>query len=592
MGSVHEVITDMPRQKICTGKDRIVSNEDGEDEDGDLAKLTCSENFMKKLAIVTTFITNWDVFSIYKGNYKHSSKSRYKLYLGPELKMQTGSVDKWRQRLFALICVLYVPLTLRSTMICLVQWAKYRATSFTSMGKPIVTDTRLIKILKQLKLYHTFDNVLSDLPRMTLIIHLILIISLSYIAIYIPYYYHSIKPLDMIDLRIGLNLRQERKRIDLLLGAKVKSLMLAIRANSARSCLRARCHRYFVLNKIDGRIQGVVNVLQAEQTIQSGHDELAALRSARFDANYPKILFRQDRQFLAIVTLISGFFGFMLETDIIKMVVGLKCELRLNERAGSSSCSMGNVLTAYEIYDLMELLLRMNWLGYILSGAALTILVILDAQKLIMNELKSDLNDLLGALRLISESRIQDKAKREQAKMVVEKEPYLNDALLKILVKTQVSLDEFKAQNILISEQVSSFIVFFGAAILLNLTLGQLITGPDMEKLRRDAGKYLWIVANSMLVVCAFMYAKIVKLQAIGYSILAQLQLISISSAGASGNQVKPDKILTAAWRKFIEADSFVDGRNSIRPYGMSLTFNQIMEMNFYVTSLAALLFR
>lgn len=556
-------------------------------------ELTPTQSLIKRVILFDYLLINFDLFAIYKGTYCKRFKNSYKIYLEPELKIKPNNFDKWRRRWSIAVWFLAANFSVRFSSICLIQLAKYQATSYvfvestsatTSTGEllAVTVDTRLTLALKRYKLYYIFDNILSDIPGMSMAIHLVLLISIAYVVIFMTYHYR-IKPMDAIDLRIMMKPQRERTRIDLLIRQQIESHMNQVFApDEIANSKSVQTQRAELSPKCLAQREWVI----AERGGRAGFVFDPALRPVRYSADYPEQAWRAIVRTSINVALTALIFGGFVESYLIGWSLDLKCRSKgLNQQ-----CSFPADFTWFEIYSLFELLLAMNTYGLMFSVAAVSILSHLRSQLVIIEEMKSDLNNLLNALKLIHCRRYLSFHHIGLMMEISRHEPHLSDALLKTLIKSRINLGELRAQADFITEQVSSFMIFFGSSLVFSLTLVKM-EGPYMEDFRNNLIRFLWIAPNPMLFLCARQYSKASKLQIIGDSILAQLHSADGSSYQTLfGSTFGQD--LLVSWHKFIEFDSLSDLRNSIRPFGLNLSFKQIFQINFYVTSLAALVFK
>lgn len=579
---------------------RIEKTEISHGED-DLPTLSLMENITRLFAMTLNVMYRYDPMLIYKGTYNRRKRTRYRLYLSRELRIPVSKVDEWRRKLIFLDLLGLACLLIRFSVICFVQLAKYQATiypqEFSSGGNssslPIMVDTVLTIFLKQHGLYYIFDNALSDFPSPALSIHIILLVSSAYVLFFMPYYY-SIKPSEAINLRFGYDPRHEMKRMDLLLRRQLESHLLSVVSYKISIPLlswtkQAACSGVDIEKSKHQVVKELLfeTVSRQQRSCQKGRVQFSfdpVLRSFRYSPKYHKLNWRTTYRCTAIVCAIMVPFGLMIQTYIVGWSLEMKCKNRGVER-----CTLINALTKLELYSIFELLCVMYSFGTALAVSITTILVHFGSQTIIVDEIRSDLSDLLAALRLLNDFQVkqlepQSAHETNDKSILGEKRQYLNDALLKMLVKTKTSLDEFRAQAEYISEQVSSIIVFFGSSLVMQLTVG-LLNGPDIRDLRLNVIWFMWISANAILFLCAYQYSKITMVQKIGWSILAQL---------LPGPVEEPELFyldpLVSGWLRFIGQGAFTDVRNSIRPFlGVSLTFRQIIQLNFWITSLGAL---
>lgn len=562
------------------------------------SNLPVIDNIIKHMAKILFFCSNFDPMAIYKGNFKHNQKARYKLYLRPELRLELKPMDKWRRRVGGVSNCCFFYMIIRFSMICFVQLAKYQATTFVESKSErtihVIRDTELIRFLKTSYLYYFFSNVLTDFPGVALFMHLCLVASVSYGIYYLPRHYNDY-PADAVDLRMALDPCRERKRLDLLIEKNVQQLA-------------SDMNTYYKSNKFNIP----QNFRRKQKFYESRHREtpdtpgwqaalvgsvgLELMRPSQYWTGHRRYWFVVRNVFIVIVGS-SIAFAINIQLHVFDRTKNLRCKVN---QIPASICTMTSALDLFEIFSLIELQIVMYWMGTVLCVSLLGVLAHVDAQLQTVNELERDMGYLLDALKLTEglesgllveqeyHSADQSSSTGRTRRLSIKEPSRLSIIMLKVLGKTNVLLGEIKARTIFISEQVSSLLVLFGAGIVLALTAYKMY-GPDIEALRANVIVSLWGSSNVILIVCAHEYSRMIRLERLGWPIVARLN--SRLAPCHLTSQPKQDP-LVIGWRKLIEEGCLIDPQNSVRPFGVSLTFKQILHMNFYITSLAALVLR
>lgn len=561
---------------------------------GDDDDLSAAERILKNLAICVYFFNNFDPFAIYKANNCKQQQWRRRTsstnsgqcpwFLSKELRIESKEIDRKRHRFRVVILFLYLILIVRFTTIGIVQLAKYRATTYFSSSAtkalepssivqlPIIEETQPIVWLKKLYLYDLSGSILSDFHGGALFVYVFVVASISYSVYYLPRYY-SLKPADTADLRMAFDPVRERRRMDLLLRRHAEQLLLVTeiyRESRARMAgeLRTTSRLPRIKHPDDAEIRSISE----------------SIRPAQYKLGHRRYWRGVKKHFLPVTVLCSSF-GLRIQMYLIYFTIDLRCKLK---QLLADECTMLNAFTRAEIYSFVELMVAIYWMGTILVTTILTILTQLDLQLQSISETEDDMRTLLEILRYYNVwapgiySTIGRKSNRE---------PCPNVALIKGLAKTSFQLDEMRGRASFISEQASALVVLCCAGIVPALTAVRM-EGPDMEGLRAIIIGCLWLASNLLLIVCARQYANLIRLERVGWPIAAQL----IVKLGQNWNKRPYNRLrldpLTRGWLKLLETGSFIDESNSIRPFGVTLTFKRVLQMNFYVTSLAVLVLR
>lgn len=545
------------------------------------------DTWIQNLAYSIFFLTDFDPLSIYKGNYKSCSRNRYKLYLSPELKLEPNKLDKWRKWFRVRLVIVYLLVMAKFALICLVQLAKYQATTFirnnstmTSFAvAPLVRDTKIIKLLRRIYLYDFAGNLLSEFPSAAFFVYATILIWAPYSVYYMPHYY-TVRPADAPDLRLAVKPAQERYRIDWMLWENVKQLIM-LRESFGLTGLKFQTR----FGRAFARIPIEFSHCQKDLQVIFTFDEL--LRPSRYWLGRISY-WRAVRSMMIAVSIPSWSFAALIYVVGTDLTINFNCEIK---QIPPDDCTLLNALDTVQIYSLGELVFTIAWLGIFLFKTLLTSYAHLEAQLHSIREMEHDLDNLLEILRAINQSEGSANTFPAEKRGV-----HLNDALLKMLAKMNYLLAESQSRTQFMSEQVSCFVVPFGVATMLILVAAKL-DGPNIKVQLMDVVRYLWAVFNLIMIICAHEFARIMQLQRIGWRIAAQLSLRLAKNYTFEGEGVVskhrryPDPI-TMGWLNLIRMGCLLDLRHSIRPFDVSLNYKLILQANFYVLSLAALVLR
>lgn len=557
------------------------------------------DQFIKNFAQLFLFMYDFDALAIYKGTYTNNRQTRYRFYLRPELRLDSNNFDKYRRRFRYVAVFIYSVIALRFSLASLVQMAKYQATTFESLdgrsggdkyNHPVIRETELIKMLKRYYVYDIFGNILSDFPAIALAMHIALLVSISYTIYYMPLKFRM-KPTDSIDLRMALIPQHERKRIDLQLNENVERLILDMesfhRESAIKTIYKYRNSEFIQSTRFDQWLWQ-----QPQQTTDTHLKQIidsVPLRPLQYSSGCTRY-WRRCRYLLPLISVPIISFVYMTHMTVIGRTLRFRCKLK---EIKANNCNFANAFEYAEIYSNCELIVSTCWLHSILGSLFLAILLHMDSQLSSIREWHQELHNLLATLRHNNGSHSPDDSDFMGGEFQADiKEYKLDDILLSALAKTNFQLTELRSRTVFISELVSPPFVLFVTGIVLTLVAVKM-DGPHIQTLRNSILASLWWALNCTMAICAYQYARIIKLQKICLSIAAQLahRLARMVDDEIALSRTRLDP-LTRGWLQFIVQDCLVDIRNSVRPFGISLTFGRIIEVNFYVTSLAVLVFR
>lgn len=346
-------------------------------------------------------------------------------------------------------------------------------------------------------------------------------------------------------------------------------------------------------------------------------DQATDLRPYTFSAKWHKLLCRYT-MFLFFIniysTLISQIVFYYVQFEIAK---GNLCIIRqLNE------CNYLLVFTKQDIISFLEI-----FLGLGLSGVKLAlIMVVISANNICQLVLiRSVEKELINCLSVVSLSTMyyreshEDLFNKQKARCTsirrdsmgkhtdtlasaiyllknedIRRQENVEFVLQRTYIKLVVAIDEMQKTASLIGRSFESFLVLMGLVIVVAF-LTNIINGPETRMIQVTLLIIYWSITNPILFACGLVFSRTIRLEKIAWSILAEMSIYQstiLRTGGLRSYSSREDNIevLVKRWRRLVKSSTLSDRRNSIRSFGMNLTYGLVLRMNFTVITIASLL--
>lgn len=596
----------------------------GDQYEFDASDLPPVQLYIKKLTIFLLFLYHYDVMAIYKGTHASASRQRYKSYLIDELRIEPDHRDRLAHKWRLIYYCLYVMFVIRFATVCVVQVILYQANIHVRVGMDSqengtfqtttydYSDTLTISFLRHSGLLDCFSSALSYHPGMSLMIYMSLLLSVSYTMTYIPYKYTN-EPINSFFMRFFLDPNRERRRIYLVLGEKIKETLSNIERSRRPLCtldlLYLGSHKFGPEPVISKQsyplaISQHKHMSTFEPPVLATSLEVAPLQNldpllcpTRYSREYYLQVWSQSLIVSPLVASVLIVIDLFLQYHVIRVMKKVRCQTRYL----LESSSLVELLTWPDWMSLFETNVTLIIVGTLVTLLCINMVMHSLSQLMLIYEIRYYYLDLLNALRLInypitgtrppiiatSRSELGRKTIRasefDRQLMMNPKMLFLNDALLKTLVKARVSMEDFDTVATYMSEQVASILTLYGS-FLISTLIADRIDGNNFEGMRPTI-QYFWTGSGLLLTMCAYVYSKMIQLEPIVWSIIAQLKTLENLTV-----RNEDLECLVRSWVDFSTKQSASDPRYSVRPFGISLTYRMVLRMNFFVITLAALL--
>lgn len=555
------------------------------------------------------FILNIDLFLIYKDTFRGASSAKYRIYQLPELRLESNSFDRLRAKCNIVTRVAYIYLPL-----------KFMFTAMQTVFDRLNPDSRPIEL--DLGIYSKYiayllGRPLATIPGASIFIYTGVGITLLYGYILCPMSCLH-KPIRLTTMRLFFDPNREIRRIDIMIADYLKDFM-SIESNSNQentSKFNQRRATGGIALSIPDRTPSTQSTLGLAQ-----FNHMSELRPATYTEEY---FVKAHHLALMVVLFVS--FGGLVDSFVLPLVVTPIARERncLKKSIPLAVCSLKDAFNAQEIVALVEVTMGVSAGLAIFFAQTVMVVINLFFQLTLASSVEADLSKCLkvvrnfrgdlelrnsmckfgvnsttrcdmsftdsyhGQMSAISPIHRRFRAARDLTRQV-------ETTLLRTLVKLVISEREIKESAQASAKFVEAILLSMGVS-LIGAFIGMKVDGEQMRVFRNIALLFIWWATNSVLLGCAYVFSQTIKVEKVAWSILAHLKAeeIKISSDrliyAMSLGRGAFDETLVDQWTKLVTSYGLSDARNSVRPFGLSITYGRTLRINFLALSLASLI--
>lgn len=567
-------------------------------------------NFVTSLCLM---LIDYDPHSIYKGTNKVSHLAKYRLYLSKELRMDDNSKGNVKQKVNKVKIIILIYLVIKYTLICTIQIIRYSISQDIRLksSNEIENTDPTLKFLDWLG--NLIGNPLVALTGVSLMIYSGFIVGFVYSFGYLPYYF-TYNPVDAVSLRFMLDPQREVKRVDMLIKQKLDEFASFI--NMQRDPLResylisyderylsnihhqANSHRKNNELNIYQKDENENNLVFLNKQMNILNEERCRIWKMRPEY-YSSGSFKQLQTNVLRSCINSVIIGIIILSILPKALFYRaahgKCQLMYSREI----CTINEVFNWRDLLSYAELLIGIICLGIIIVFEILTIISNTFCQLRAAESMKEDLIDYLSLIRKFNSMNDEQRV-INSTKMTIENIKYepsnqssehldkqLMSKMLTYLIKLSLTEVDVRLNSIYMTQILESFLITL-AMLLLSSLFANRLNGLDMRSFRTTVITGTILGLNVLLIACAFVYARVIDTEKIGWSILAQ-NSIRTDYLSAKFDSYHND-IFTLSWQKLILSGGLRDKRNAICVFGLDINFKRVLELNFLVISLISLL--
>lgn len=558
-----------------------------------------------KQSVVETYLkfmlclSRVDPFSIYKRQDERSSESKNRYYLSPGLRMGPNYFDRLWNRISAPVSLLMYYMLIKYTIIGMLQvfsciLVRRRNSSLRGVesGSNTTFPLELLRapfLTKRTAELHNqtaievldglgtlIDGSLWSITSVSFLVQATMAFTLFYLYVVNPQHFEQ-SSMDSASIRFILDPVREIRRVDLVIKHELEKILIESSNNRLVFAYLSR---------------------------------LKTMRPSTYSSEWH--LRGSHYLFSTIVFMVPG----------IVMIEMFACYLFYRETQ-NARCKFGqpNQCGFYDIFTLQDSLRLFEVLcGRLACSSNINLIFMIISSDLtylhsMVTGVKRDLNECLSNISLaITRMRSSPSFSYNRARMTIfsvgdrrvsdtirysfgtednSELCSIEASLLVTYIKLMVTQGEIGRTAHFVSKLAETVLVVVAIA-LGGIAITVLVDSPGDDLIRLIWLVLSWNAVNPVLVGCALVYSHAIDTEKTAWSILAELrsyqdialqtsQLRSYSSRGGLM------EVLAIRWRKLVESFSLSDKRNSVSAFGMSLTYGQVLRMNFFVLSVASL---
>lgn len=525
------------------------------------------QKVIKFVAATAFFLYNFDPMNIYK-----LSRGQPSIFREPGLRVELKPIDRWKKRWGYVMRSLVFESQIRVLSVLLLRLE-------SESGRKQDRDRgqfyhRALALIEQL-----FKDPLAPISEVSLLLYGSVAVAMTYCIGYLPYL-NTKEPLNSMSLRFMMEPEREVKRIDMVLERKLDQFLSSTGVHYANQLTAFSSSK-----TVSFRHPNLVSEFEMFRSSQrkivlDQYSCIWKLRPVAYTATWYFALYNFSVPIFVMITIAVIITTANFPQILLSSVLERRCA-----NLGASSCELGDVYTWQDWASFMELLTLMLLSAHMVLLMCVSLFTHARGQVLMSKEIKQDLRECVNELQLANESLPSAKyTLGSQMDETRHQEARVDASSFRTLIKVSVAMQEIKTNIFLITQFLEALIAVAGVALAVALIVGGM-EGSRVASIRFVVLWWAWFGGNSLTLTCAYVFARTIESEKVGWSILAQNFLRS----RRLNRRLDEDSIATG-WLKLVQSGIFSDTRNSARPYGVSVTFRRVLEINFFIASVISLL--
>lgn len=558
-------------------------------------QLSSLHSVYRRYLEVLLLVFGWDLFAVYK-SHDDPARNRPRASFPVELQIGRDRFDRWRRRIRISVTILICCLVFRLMTVGLMKIAdavlldmyifnptrihglsnssRSQLDSFLSPN-PVrsMMPTYYQKLIQQvLDHRHSIKAAYDSIADAASLFEVFISISLSYIFIFVPLT-HRKNPLDAPIERFMLDPARELRRID------------------------SATKRY---------LDDLLDVSLGARLIRERSDQVAGLRPHTFSAKWFHHLYSLSLPVSLLVLVQTSIAVAAFFYALYLMIEKPLCIIN-----GGGDCSYRSMFTASDLSHMVDIVAGTcgTVVIYALLGLVLVCTNII-SQLALVQAINEDLNRCLSMLEDANKHspdqlsldynrnqstghhlegadwRLLDDLRAEQE---------IELCLLKTYVRLVISLGEISRIADFVARIIETVLIVIGCVvltILVNLIYNDLKIPTTQAILLFNC----YFISNPLMLICAYAFAHTIELEKIGWSILAELaiyqELVERKGNVILSRSSERIELLADRWRKLVQSYALSSRCNASRPLGLSMTYGQVLNVDFFVISMVLVLIR
>lgn len=529
-------------------------------------------NLIHKACYMNMLIYANDPYSVYKGTHTRK-RHKYEFYRIPPLGMAPDWWERARKRWRPRADIFLAYCTIRFLTIIVIQIASY-ILSKQQIG---------METFRKLKLFGKMvGNPMSEVPGISVMIYSTVLVNLFYL-IGVTHRQYAKEPADLVAPRLIFDPHRDIRRMKLIIVrqlGQIRSLIEELLRNQINECpARSRDFaRSLTINptnleslvEADEENSKVLGYIQLK-AISALEKEISKMKPEAYSMNYCYRLSHEMNLIGLVVLIVSLPFYVFAYWSILSLALDSKCKKRA---FAHGECKIFEVFSWADLFAFVEIMLAILLACYIVVVLFVTMNMHSLTQLVIVDGLKKDLKVCLDRLDWLN-SKQKGSLIGDPTRVELEK------SLLRTLTMVFIDYDEIKRIVCMVTRMMQDFMV----PVIYGIIVAILASYADDRDLRRTLATFctwLLLANNILFIYSASVYARTIKIERLAWSLLARLR----ERASKEG---RAEDFISIMWRKLVLSHSLSDKQVSFSPFGVSLNYGKVMEMNFVFITLASL---
>lgn len=532
-------------------------------------------------------VLGWDLFAVYKNDHQHAkNRTKCRNLFPPALQISRDNFDQWRRKVRIPVTMLICCLVFRVMTVGLI-----KIFDAVLLAKYIFNATRL-------------DN-LGGSSRALLDAYL----SPNFVRSITPTYYQKFMQRVMDpSIKVLYNVTGTTSLFKALIAVSSFYIFILVAITNGKNPLNAPIERFMLdpsreLRRIDlateRHIDALIQGNPRNQRILRHPEQVASLRPCTYEAKWFHYLHRLSLRILAIVLMQTA-----IRTAALFYANYLSVKEPLCAINKIENCNFWSVFTVGDLIQTLEYVACFFGIVAVYTPIIIVFVGTNIASRLKLTRAASeDLKRCLSRLReanmlsldqyLVNQSwnkSTSGSRKRIDQRLLDDPraEQEIELCLFRTYVRLVVSLDEIRQIAQFVARVIGTVLLVIGSVFLtslMNVIFNDMrVTTPQAIMLFN-----MYFITNPLMLVCSHAFARMVKLEKVGWSILAELAIyreLSQQKDGLRWNKSnRPIEVLAGRWRKLVRSHALSSERNASKPFGLSMTYGQVLNIDFFVIS-------
>lgn len=551
------------------------------------------QRLLEKIMKLALFICDLDMFAIYKGNYKHSSRAKYQIYLSPMFRRRATHSDKLRDCIRRPMQMFYLYLSVKFLSLIVIQMIAHsfvmRLNKLSNHLKSQDTSELIEYYKSMIEQLYQFQDLLGNPFSIRMEFSMIILMSTLIIifrGIFIMPYLYRIDPIDSANIRSMLDLKTEMLRIDML---------------------------------IEQHIDGLLSESSNNESVSAQLQQITHMRPSTFDVKH-YVRFYQLFLFHMSICFLGEAIHWTFLIVSLYLVVRDRCRLLLGTLGGA--CYIWTIFNWREwiaFFDITigHILMNIEWC-FLLSTMSFEFA----CQFFLVLGIRDDLIKCIATLQNENNrSRTNQKSSDDESDagdrpisyhhkitlvpslVKLDKtvsclsasprvcEKNVVQTLLQTYIKLVLSIEEMRRTSLFLNQVAKSFLIFAGS---IALPISMIIHRGNYKTIFTQLATLIagYCLANLIFTFGAYVYSLICKQEKMAWAILAELSIYRANhkQMNLSDADCALFDLITTKWLRYVHNQNLSTKQNTVSMFGLKVNYGTVLSLNFAILTLVSVI--